>query len=93
VARTQAVAMLAAVMATVLPSIMMSGFIFPISSMPRIFQWISAVIPATYFLQIIRGIVLKGNTIANLYPQAAVLLGMDVLLILISVRAFRVRLE
>jgi ABC-2 type transport system permease protein len=93
VADSQAVAMLATVTLTVLPSMLMSGFIFPVASMPRLFQWLSAVVPATYFLQIIRGIILKGNTLANLYPQAAVLLGMDLLLILASMRAFRSRLE
>ena len=93
IADTQAVAMLATVTLTVLPSMLMSGFIFPVASMPRLFQWLSAVVPATYFLQIIRGIILKGNTLANLYPQAAVLLGMDLLLILASMRSFRRRLE
>lgn len=93
IAETQAVAMLATVTLTVLPSMLMSGFIFPVASMPRLFQWLSAVVPATYFLQIIRGIILKGNTLANLYPQAAVLLGMDLLLILASMRSFHRRLE
>ncbi len=93
IADSQAVAMLATVTLTVLPSMLMSGFIFPVASMPRLFQWLSAVVPATYFLRIIRGIILKGNTLANLYPQAAVLLGMDLLLILASMRSFRRRLE
>ncbi len=92
IAKTQAVAMLVAVTLTVLPSTTMSGFIFPISSMPVFLRWISDIIPATYFLQIIRGIVLKGNTLADFYRQALILLGMDVLLITVSVRAFRVRL-
>ncbi len=93
IAKTQGVAMLAAVTMTILPTVMMSGFIFPVSSMPRIFRYVSDIIPATYFLEIIRGIVLKGNTIANLYRPAGVLLGMDVLLITVAVRVFRVRLE
>lgn len=93
IARTQAVAMLAAVTMTVLPSMMMSGFIFPVSSMPRVFQWVSAVIPASYFLEIIRGIILKGNTLADLYRPAGILIGMDILLIAASIRAFRARLE
>jgi ABC-2 type transport system permease protein len=92
ITRTQAVAMLAAVTLTVLPIIMMSGFVFPIASMPRIFQYVSAIIPATYFLQIIRGVVLKGSTLVTIWQQSAVLLGMDVLLIFLSLRAFRVRL-
>jgi ABC-2 type transport system permease protein len=93
IAKNQAVAMLAAVTLTILPSIMLSGFIFPVASMPRVFQYVSVAIPATYFLEIIRGIVLKGNTIADIYRPAAVLLGMDILLITLAVRAFRVRLE
>ncbi len=93
IAKTQSVAMLGAVTITILPSIMMSGFIFPVSSMPKIFQYVSAIIPATYFLEIIRGIILKGNTIANLYQQAGILLGMDIFLIVLSVRSFRIRLE
>ncbi|HUZ17605.1 MAG TPA: ABC transporter permease [Spirochaetia bacterium] len=93
IAKTQAVAMLAAVTMTILPSVMMSGFIFPIASMPRFFQYLSAIIPATYFLEIIRGIVLKGNTLANLAIPAGVLVGMDILLITAAVRSFRIRLE
>jgi len=92
-AKTQAVAMLVAVMLTILPTVMMSGFIFPISSMPKLLQYVAAIVPATYFLEIIRGIVLKGNSIANLYQPAGVLLGMDILLITLATRLFRVRLE
>ncbi|WP_455382499.1 ABC transporter permease [Salinispira pacifica] len=92
-AKNQAVAMLAAVTMTILPSVMMSGFIFPISSMPKALQYVAAIVPATYFLEIIRGIVLKGNTLANLALPAGILLGMDVLLITLATRLFRVRLE
>lgn len=93
VAKTQAVAMLAAIIMTVLPSMLMSGFIFPISSMPLAFQYFSRIIPATYFLEIIRGIVLKGNDLHNLYRPASILLGIDGVLILLSIRAFKIRLE
>ena len=92
-AKTQAVAMLVAITLTVLPSMLMSGFIFPITSMPKVLQWFSRIVPATYFLQIIRGIVLKGNDLSNLYRPAAILLGIDVLLIVLSTRTFRIRLE
>ncbi|MDC7224182.1 MAG: ABC transporter permease [Spirochaetales bacterium] len=92
-ASTQAVAMLAAIILTVLPSMLMSGFIFPISSMPPLFQRVSRIIPATYFLEIIRGIVLKGNNLSHLYRPAALLLGLDGILITLSIRSFRIRLE
>jgi ABC-2 type transport system permease protein len=93
VSKSQSVAMIAAIIMTVLPSMLMSGFIFPISSMPPVFQAVSRIVPATYFIEIIRGIILKGNTLANLYRPAGVLLGMDLLLIALSIRAFRIRLE
>ncbi|WP_020610864.1 ABC transporter permease [Sediminispirochaeta bajacaliforniensis] len=93
ISQSQSVAMLAAITLTILPSMLMSGFIFPISSMPRAFQYFSRIVPATYFIEIIRGIVLKGNGIAQIYRQAAVLLGIDIFLITVSIRAFRIRLE
>jgi len=92
-ARTQSVAMLVAITLTVLPSMLMSGFIFPITSMPKVLQWFSRIVPATYFLEIIRGIVLKGNDLSNLHRPAGILLGIDVLLIVLSIRTFRIRLE
>jgi ABC-2 type transport system permease protein len=91
--KSQADAFMRAQALTNLPTMMLSGFIFPVSSMPRVFQLVSAIVPATYFMQIIRGIILKGNTIADILPQAGILLGMDVLLVALSVRSFRVRLE
>lgn len=93
IAKTQAVAMLAAITMTVLPSLLMSGFIFPISSMPKVFQLVSRIIPATYFLEIIRGIILKGNDLTNLYQPAAILVGIDILLIALSIKSFSMRLE
>jgi ABC-2 type transport system permease protein len=92
-AKTQSVAMLVAITLTVLPSLLMSGFIFPIASMPMVLQWFSRIVPATYFLEIIRGIVLKGNNLSNLYHPAGILLGIDVVLIVLSIRTFRIRLE
>ncbi|WP_169328712.1 ABC transporter permease [Thermaerobacter subterraneus] len=62
------------------PQILMSGLIFPISSMPRVIQWISTVLPFTYFVPIARGISLKGQGLDVLWPQAAVLAGYGVLL-------------
>jgi len=60
-ARTQQIAMIAALMGTLLPTLLLSGFIFSISSMPWILQQVSRVIPATYYLKIIRGVMLKGQ--------------------------------
>ncbi len=93
VAKTQQIAMLATLMATVLPTIMLSGFIFPVASMPLPLQYISKAVPATYFLIIIRGIMLKGIGLAELWQHAAALSGIGMLLLSIAIIRFKVTLE
>lgn len=74
------------------PQILISGLIFPISSMPRAIQWISTVLPFTYFVPIARGIFLKGQGLDVLWPQAAVLAGYGVLLVAVATVRLRRRL-
>jgi ABC-2 type transport system permease protein len=69
-----------------LPFVFLSGYIFPIDGMPRIFQWISAAIPARYFIEVTRGIVLRGASLAELAEPvlrlslfAVVIIGLAVL--------------
>jgi ABC-2 type transport system permease protein len=69
VAETQQVAFQAAMLTSFLPTLMLSGFIFPISSMPEALQVITHIVPARYFLIALRGIVLKGTSLALLWPQ------------------------
>ena len=71
---------------------LLSGFIFPIASLPYWLQLLSTVVPATHFLQIIRGIILKGTGIYELWKPVTVLLGMSIILMVISVKKFKVRL-
>lgn len=71
------------------PSILLSGFIFPVESMPKIAQWIAAVLPLTYFLHIVRGIVVKGVGIEYLWGDAAVLAVMGVLILLLVASRLR----
>ncbi len=93
VAKTQQVAMFMTLMATILPTMMLSGFIFPVASMPLVLRWISRFIPATYYLDIIRGIMLKGVGIRELAMQSIVLTGFGILLLAVATRRFRMRLE
>ena len=83
VSRTQFQAMQLSFMVMV-PSIILSGFIFPIESMPRIVQWISALLPLTYFLRILRGIVVKGVGMEYLWGDTTVLAVMGVLALLLA---------
>ena len=90
---TQQVAMMVAIAATLLPTIMISGFIFPLKSMPLPLQYFSYIVPAKYYLIIIRGIMLKGNTIFQLSGQIFFLLLMTVVLLGNAVRKFNINLE
>ena len=69
VADTQQVAFQIALLVSLLPTLMLSGFIFPIASMPEFLQAITRLVPARYFLIALRGIVLKGTAFANLLPE------------------------
>jgi ABC-2 type transport system permease protein len=74
------------------PFMLLSGFIFPIASMPEPMQYITYLIPLRYFLVIIRGIFLKGVGIEVLWPQALALLGFGVVLLILSALRFQKRL-
>jgi len=73
IADTQQLAFQMALLISFLPTIMLSGFIFPINSMPRALQIVTHVVPARYFLIALRGIVLKGTALGPLLPQLAAL--------------------
>lgn len=90
---SQRVALLAAMMGTMLPTQMLSGFIFPLESMPRALQWISIVVPARWFVFIARGIMLKGVGLIYLWRETLVLAAMTLVLLVASARSFKVRLQ
>jgi ABC-2 type transport system permease protein len=92
VAESQQVAFQMALLISLLPTIMLSGFIFPISSMPAALQAITYVVPARYFLVALRGIVLKGSALSHLIgPLAAMTIYAMAVLSLASVRLARER--
>ncbi|MBN2356815.1 ABC transporter permease [candidate division KSB1 bacterium] len=91
--KTQQVALMAAQLVTTLPSLLLSGFIFPIVSMPKVLQLISYIVPAKYFLVIIRSVMLKGVGMAALWQPTLFLLVFGTLLLFISVKRFKTNLE
>jgi ABC-2 type transport system permease protein len=91
-ADTQQVAFQVASLVAMLPTLILSGFIFPIASMPVVLQWVTTVIPARYFLVALRGIVLKGLDLPDLVaPMGALALYAAAALSLASLRLARRR--
>jgi len=92
VARTQLQAM-QATMALVLPSVLLSGFVFPREAMPAVIRWLGNLIPLTYFLEILRGIILKGAGLDLLLTQATVLVVFGCGTLLLAALRFRKTLD
>ena len=76
-----------------LPNILLSGYIFPRAAMPEPAQWAGALLPLTWFLEILRGVLLKGIGIADLWQELAILAGFAVVLLAVSVRRFAKTLD
>lgn len=76
-----------------LPSMMLSGFVFPRESMPDFFFYLGYTVPVTFYLQIIRAILLKGAGISDLWPQVGALILYTVVVLSFSVKKFKKRLE
>lgn len=93
ISNSQQTAMMISLMGLMLPVIILSGFIFPISSMPIPMQIISNIIPAKWFIIIIKAIMLKGATIAVIWKETLILMGMTVFFIVLSIRKYKIRLE
>jgi ABC-2 type transport system permease protein len=89
---SQRVAMMMTMLGSMLPNILLSGFIFPIESMPLPLQLISQVVPGQWFVTIARGIMLKGVGLEYLWKETLILAGMAALLLAASTRAFKARL-
>ncbi|MFT6844582.1 MAG: ABC-2 type transport system permease protein [Flavobacteriales bacterium] len=90
---TQQTAMMISMMGLMLPTILLSGFIFPISSMPMPLQIVSHIIPAKWFVIVLKGVMLKGVGLLFLWKETLILLGMTLFFIIVSVRKYKIRLE
>ena len=91
-APNQRTAMIAALAGLMLPTMILSGFIFPIDSLPRPLQLLSYIVPARWFLVIVRGIMLKGAGLATLWQETLVLVGMTLLFLVRGSRGLAIRL-
>jgi len=92
VSRTQQQAMLTAFF-VIMPSVILSGFMFPIENMPASIQWITYVIPLRYFVTIVRGIFLQGSGMEVLWPHLAALIVSGGTIFMLSALRFQKRLD
>jgi ABC-2 type transport system permease protein len=93
ITRSQQLAFMFSLLLTLLPSFLLSGFIFPISSMPRIIQFFTYLVPAKYFLIVLRGIFLKGTGLGTLWPEVVSLFIFASLILLACAKRLRLSLE
>ena len=89
---TQMAAMMTAILTSMLPSILLSGFIFPIRQMPRVLQILTAVVPARYFIEILRDIYLKGLGFEYFWKEALYVLLFGLVTLILAARRFQKRL-
>ena len=91
-APNQRTAMIAALAGLMMPTLLLSGFIFPLDSLPWPLQWLSNLVPARWFLTIVRGIMLKGAGLATLWQETLILCGMTLVLLAAGSRKLAIRL-
>lgn len=92
VTNSQQVAMLISLMGMFLPTLMFSGFMFPIENMPLPMQIISNIVPAKWFFYIVKAVMIKGLGLHAIWKETLILAGMTTFLLLISIRKYKIRL-
>lgn len=90
--QTQQVAMLISLMGMLLPTILFSGFMFPIENMPKVLQIVSNIIPAKWYYLIVKDIMIKGLGFSAVWKESLILVGITAFLLFISVKNFKIRL-
>jgi ABC-2 type transport system permease protein len=76
-----------------LPTILLSGFIFPIENMPKVYDYVSMIMPPRYFIVIIKDIMIKGTGFMFIWKETLILVIMTMLFIGLSIRNFKIRLQ
>lgn len=93
IAKSQQSAMFVSLMVTMLPTLLLSGFMFPIENMPVPLQVISNIVPSKWFFLIVKSVMIKGLGFSVIWKETLILAGMTILLLVISIRKFKIRLE
>jgi len=93
VSKTMQQAIFISFIGLMLPTILLSGFIFPIENMPKVYDYVSSILPPRYFITIIKNIMIKATGISFIWKETLILVMMTILFIGISVKKFKVRLD
>ena len=93
ISKTQQVAMSISLFALMLPTVLLSGFIFPIENMPKILQVISLFMPPRWFIIIVKNIMIKGTGLLYVWKETLIIIAMIIFFIIMSVKKFKMRLE
>jgi ABC-2 type transport system permease protein len=93
VSKTMQQAIFISLIGLMLPTILLSGFIFPIENMPKIYDYVSSILPPRYFIVIIKNIMIKGTGFIYIWKETLILIVMTLVFIGLSVRKFKIRLE
>jgi ABC-2 type transport system permease protein len=90
---SQQIAMMLSMVALLLPTILLSGFVFPIENMPRILQWLCQAMPPKYFIIILKNVMIKGTGLKYVWKETLILAGMTLFFIFMASKKFKIRLE
>ena len=90
---SQQTALMISLVGLMMPTILLSGFVFPIDNMPKWLQYLTVLNPGRWFMIIVRGIMLKGDSLAIIWKETLILAGFTMALLLLSIKNFKLRLE
>jgi ABC-2 type transport system permease protein len=93
VAKTMQQAIFMTLVGMLLPVILLSGFIFPLENMPKVYDWVSAIFPPRYFIVVIKNIMIKGTGFLYVWKETLILIFFTVIAIWVSMRNFKIRLQ
>ena len=93
VAKTMQQAIFISLVGMMLPTVLLSGFIYPIENMPKIYDWVSAILPPRYFIIIIKNVMIKGTGFTYVWKETLILIFFTVVAIGISMKKFKIRLQ
>jgi ABC-2 type transport system permease protein len=89
----QITALLISGMMLMMPAVFLSGLMFPIESMPEALQWLSHILPVKWFIIAVRSVMVKGLGISSILQEVSILIGMGIIILIISIKKFKYRLE